>query len=832
MNKVELARRLEEVEFLLSQGQYSAAVKKCDELNLEHLMNPKLLQSIAKAYEKCRRYVDAEDILLHARSLAPRSRSLLFHLCNVATKAGDIEEAKEFYQDFAKVAPEDSERFILQYRIGVALDQPAEVLIQILENMKEEEADDHWMYVLAQLYAKIEKRDRAIEVCDEIALWFNNGKYVKMAAELREQLVDYIRNPVTYVPQGGTRSSESYDDNDFASEPEEDSEPEEAPGTAEESYEFPEPEETEKEPEEAEAAPEVPERRREERPAPQVEKRAERKAERRAEPKPAPKPEKKPERKIIPDPVIDEDVSWAGEMNWDLGESQIQTPEERKKSFYDHLNNAGSTLAPRAKGEKQPLPPARKKKDDDNLSPEFDDTMPDVVPDFGETPAEPEAYEPAETYETAPVTYGTEPETYEPEEPEEPGNITVEDYIPPVENPMDSVVMRRPVIDNSDIANHFRALFGEDDSVTTVNADASAPVTDWTQVLEEFPDITEAENDSEHVVVTVSSSDSLLGALKAEKMARASDRPSENMGEDTYDTGYNTREELPRMNYDSSEVEKANYILDQDSSAFLERIARKRDEEQLFGNLPLNPEVTNRVWHYIVFGETSEVTLECAIDKLNEIGRVNRNCPKKVLKLSAKKIGRASIVNSLDRFLNNAVIVENSGDLSDEQLADFAKILDKDDRSLLIVFTDTKRRVSDILRRVPALLDSFTAVYEGKTYTARDLVNSMGDYLFAHDAKITSQAEMYVLGLAQQIVRSGKGSYVRYMQELADSAMEKAEKGGFLGVGSGKLDKDNFLIIDERHFKKAVKEKEEGEQADAPGAGITEEAADEGDIGE
>ena len=96
---------------MIANGRYKDAVELCDELNLDQLHSPKNLQKIAKAYEKCRRYADAEDILLQARERAPRSRSTLFHLCTVAVKAGDLESAKAYYNAFCGIAPDDKERY-------------------------------------------------------------------------------------------------------------------------------------------------------------------------------------------------------------------------------------------------------------------------------------------------------------------------------------------------------------------------------------------------------------------------------------------------------------------------------------------------------------------------------------------------------------------------------------------------------------------------------------------------------------------------------------------------------------------------------------------------
>ena len=185
---------------------------------------------------------------------------------------------------------------------------------------------------------------------------------------------------------------------------------------------------------------------------------------------------------------------------------------------------------------------------------------------------------------------------------------------------------------------------------------------------------------------------------------------------------------------------------------------------------------------------------------------IEKEAPMLAEQVAAGTLPEDIIANSLDHFLGNVIIIENAADLSDAQLGDFAKILDRDDRSLLCVFTDTKRRVSELLKRVPALLESFTAVFEGRDYTPRELVSVAADYLLSQDARLSQDAEMFVLGEAQKILVEKRGAYARYIEDLAALALEKAEKGGFLGFGSGKLDRDDRLIVDEKHFRRALKE--------------------------
>ena len=188
MNKVEFQQKLEEGNSYIERNEYEKAVEFFDLLNLDSVRDPRLLQNIAKAYEKCRRYDDAEDLLLQARECAPKSRGAVFHLCTLAIKSGNLDDAMKYYNDFCEIAKYDSERFILQYRIAKAKNKSDEELIDILEKFKVEEPDDKWMYELAKLYATNGRNQEALELCDEIILWFYNGKYVSMAKEMRSYL--------------------------------------------------------------------------------------------------------------------------------------------------------------------------------------------------------------------------------------------------------------------------------------------------------------------------------------------------------------------------------------------------------------------------------------------------------------------------------------------------------------------------------------------------------------------------------------------------------------------------------------------------------------------
>ena len=272
---------------------------------------------------------------------------------------------------------------------------------------------------------------------------------------------------------------------------------------------------------------------------------------------------------------------------------------------------------------------------------------------------------------------------------------------------------------------------------------------------------------------------------------------------DLPDTEEAPEEIPPEAEEEAPEPPDLSFTFLDDVDTIEAEIEKRMKDSVFFGNLPVEPEMSKEIWHFMVFGDTNALTLEYAREIMTQIGEENPSRPAKLLKISAEKIGSAGIVNSLDRFLGNMVIVEQAASLSDSQLREFAKVLEKDDRSLLVAFTDSRNDMIRMFERVPALADSFTAVYEGKKYNARDLVNTAKEYLFAQEAKVTREAEGVLYEYARFLLSEKKGFYKNDIRRYAEEALSYADKGGLFRLSSGKIDDDGYLIITEKHFKKA-----------------------------
>lgn len=185
MDKYELNIKMEQIKKLARQKDYAAAATVADSVDFYRIKDNKMLSLIADVYEASGKYEQAKDVLIEAYARTSIGRRLAYRLVKVCIKSGNVSEAEEFYQDFIEAAPRDNSKYILQYELASAKGAPMEDRIAILETYLEDEMDDRWSFELAKLYHKTGQKDKCVKQCDDIILWFNEGKYVDKAMELK-----------------------------------------------------------------------------------------------------------------------------------------------------------------------------------------------------------------------------------------------------------------------------------------------------------------------------------------------------------------------------------------------------------------------------------------------------------------------------------------------------------------------------------------------------------------------------------------------------------------------------------------------------------------------
>lgn len=188
MDKEEFRIKLEEINKLVERKDYQGAMEIVDSIDWRRVKNVRTLCVVGEIYAANKKYEDSKEIFLLAYHRAPIGKTILYRLIEVSLKMGDLEEAEEFYDEFLEVAPNDNTKFILYYKILSAKKAPLDEQISVLEDYKEHEYTERWSYELAKLYYKAGNKEKCIEVCDDLVLWFNEGKYVTKALDLKMRL--------------------------------------------------------------------------------------------------------------------------------------------------------------------------------------------------------------------------------------------------------------------------------------------------------------------------------------------------------------------------------------------------------------------------------------------------------------------------------------------------------------------------------------------------------------------------------------------------------------------------------------------------------------------
>lgn len=190
LDKYEYNLKLDEIKKLVTSGNYEEAVKVADTVEWKRVRNTRTLCMVSEIYEANGRLEDSKEILLRAYRRSQMTRTILFRLTEVAIKMKEFDEAVEYYSEFVNAAPNDTSRYILKYEIYKGRGSSLEDQIAILEEYKEAEYTEQWGYELAKLYYQAGEKQKCIESCDDLVLWFRQGKYVIKALELKRSLTE------------------------------------------------------------------------------------------------------------------------------------------------------------------------------------------------------------------------------------------------------------------------------------------------------------------------------------------------------------------------------------------------------------------------------------------------------------------------------------------------------------------------------------------------------------------------------------------------------------------------------------------------------------------
>lgn len=185
MDKQEYKLRAEEIKSLIAKRDFFSAVKIADEIDWTRVRSVAMLCTVSDLYKANRRYKESKELLLMAYERHPNGRMILYSLCELCIKMGEVVQAIEYYKEFVQLAPMDNGKYVLQYKLYVAQEVSLEERIAVLEELKKRDYREKWGYELAYLYHRIGFATKCVEECDELILWFSDGRYVKKAMELK-----------------------------------------------------------------------------------------------------------------------------------------------------------------------------------------------------------------------------------------------------------------------------------------------------------------------------------------------------------------------------------------------------------------------------------------------------------------------------------------------------------------------------------------------------------------------------------------------------------------------------------------------------------------------
>ncbi len=188
MNKYELGIKIDQIKKLAAKKDYAEAAAIAKELNWSKVKDWQSLATAINVQEAVGDYEEARDMAILAYNRNLGGRKLVYKLTEFFIKVGDFDNANELYEEYSRTSQHDVSRFILYYDLRKAQNASDNELVGILEDYRDHEIDEKYMYELATLYYKTGRKEECVKTCDNIVLWFQDGRYVEKAVQLKEQL--------------------------------------------------------------------------------------------------------------------------------------------------------------------------------------------------------------------------------------------------------------------------------------------------------------------------------------------------------------------------------------------------------------------------------------------------------------------------------------------------------------------------------------------------------------------------------------------------------------------------------------------------------------------
>lgn len=755
MDKYEYQLKTEHIRQVAARKEYGEAAKLCDTIDWTKIRDVKMLTLAADIYTAVGEYEKAIDILQQAYEYAAMGRRIVYRLTELALKADSYDDAKNYFEEFCRIAPNDQGRYILLYKMARYQKATLDEKIKILEAYKREDFDEKWAYELAVLYAMNNEKDKCIQLCDDIILWFGLGKYVEKALSLKSQFAPLTPAQKEKVQKFADKKAQ--EENEKLQKKQEEQEKKESQAelakkvAAQEKISKWQEEQEKAYKAEQEAAKKEAKAREAEQKA--LLEREEKLRKQREEELEAVERLKKEQRlEHARQSVVTSD------MNEIMAVIQRAKQEDAQNELQDELAKQVQQVQQLA-GEKNlelvsEIPSDVEEKEKLQV-PEDISHMQDEISEDKTTESEVLDYETSEN-ETSDVEIANTETS---------------------EKTSDS--------ENADEAVWFEAYKPEEEPQIS---EWAAPVAETVEVepeeeVQEEPEKEPEEEETQEVVQEELEKEPEEAGPQEEIQEESKKDPEE----------AETQEEIQEEIQEEPEEEEP-----QEESAE----SRQPDMTANSGLPIVNPEDMSRVWHFAIQAMPDEDDIELALEYLEELAECSsRAVPRSVVKITGQKLNQKGLVKSIDKLLGKTILIEDAADMNERVINEFCKIIDPTDRSLLVVFIDTPASIRHLLIDYPQLAQVVTAQFVRETYSVTELLEYARGYADREDSVFDKSGELALMERLKVIAGNQERNKKRIVEMIVNNAIEKAEKKSMRKLFQSKYDKRGCLILRDKDFE-------------------------------
>ena len=781
MDKYEYQLKTEHIRQVAARKEYGEAAKLCDTIDWTKIRDVKMLTLAADVYTAVGEYEKAIDILQQAYEYAAMGRRIVYRLTELALKADSYDDAKNYFEEFCRIAPNDQGRYILLYKMARYQKATLDEKIKILEAYKREDFDEKWAYELAVLYAMNNEKDKCIQLCDDIILWFGLGKYVEKALSLKSQFAPLTPAQKEKVQKFADKKAQ--EENEKLQKKQEEQEKKESQAelakkaAAQEKISKWQEEQEKAYQAEQEAAKKEAKAREDEQKA--LLEREEKLRKQREEELEAVERLKKEQRlEHARQSVVTSD------MNEIMAVIQRAKQEDVQNELQDELAKQVQQVQQLA-GEKNlelvsEIPSDVEEKEKLQV-PEDISHMQDEISEDKTTESEVLDYETSEN-ETSDV---------------ETANTEIS------EKTSDS--------ENTDEAVWFEAYKPEEEPQIS---EWAAPVAETVEVepeeeVQEEPEKEPEKEETQEVVQEELEKEPEEAGPQEEIQEESKKDPEE---AETQEEIQEEIQEEPEEEEPQEEFEEEPEEEDAQEESEEEPEEEEPQEESAENRQPdmtansglpiVNPEDMSRVWHFAIQAMPDEDDIELALEYLEELAeRSSRAVPRSVVKITGQKLNQKGLVKSIDKLLGKTILIEDAADMNERVINEFCKIIDPTDRSLLVVFIDTPASIRHLLIDYPQLAQVVTAQFVRETYSVTELLEYARGYADREDSVFDKSGELALMERLKVIAGNQERNKKRIVEMIVNNAIEKAEKKSMRKLFQSKYDKRGCLILRDKDFE-------------------------------